>query len=241
LAKPGDIFKVVTKSEFRKGASLHNVPAATSDRLVTQGAINIIVKADTHSSKEALLGAIDKLSLRTAKEFEKEFNVIYSSVGDVNESDVDLALNTGSSIFALHVKQEANAGTAAQRAGVNIAMFGIIYKLLDRLEEIAQGAREIKYIKQKTGDAVVRRVFKIKNLGVIAGCYVKDGLFSRDGLIVAWRGKEKIGEGKIKSLQREKKNVKEVHAGYECAFMIDGMDDWEVEDRVECFIEVPEK
>ncbi len=242
LAQAGDAFEVVSKAEFRK-ASLSTLrgPASAAARFVPEGAINIIIKADTHSSKEALLGAIDKLSVRTAKEFEKEFNVLYSGIGDINESDVDLAVITGASIFALHVKKESNAATAAQHAGVKIATFDIIYKLLDRLQEVAQGARKIKYTQKKTGEAVVRRVFKIKGLGVIAGCYVKDGVFSREGSVVAWRGNQKIGEGKITSLQRDKKNVKEVHSGYECAFMIEGMDDWEVEDRVECFIEVPEK
>jgi len=94
--------------------------------------------------------------------------------------------------------------------------------------------------KTKIGEAVVLRVFDIKNVGVIAGCAVKDGRCSRDSSLVIWRGKNKIGEGTIKSLQREKKTVKEVHAGFECGFLIDGFSDWAVDDRVECFLEVLE-
>ena len=129
----------------------------------------------------------------------------------------------------------------AQKQGITIEQFDIIYKLLERLEAIAEGAKEIKMVREKTGEAVVRRVFDIKGLGVIAGCYVTDGRFTKDGNVIIWRGKQKIGQGKIKSLQRDKKAVKEVHAGYECGFIIDGVTDWAVDDRVECFIEVPEK
>ncbi len=76
-------------------------------------------------------------------------------------------------------------------------------------------------------------------MGVIAGSYVKNGRFVREGRIIAWRGKEKIGEGKIKSLERDKKAVKEVHTGFEFAFLVEGIDDWQIDDRAECFIEVP--
>ncbi len=84
------------------------------------------------------------------------------------------------------------------------------------------------------------KVFDIKNVGVIAGAQVKDGRFSKDGTVVVWRGRQKVGEGKIRSLQRDKKTVKEVHTGFECAFIIDNISDWQVDDRVECYLEVPE-
>jgi translation initiation factor IF-2 len=87
----------------------------------------------------------------------------------------------------------------------------------------------------------LRRVFDIKGLGVIAGCYVKDGRITKDSTVVVWRGNQKIGEGSIKTLQRDKKAVKEVHSGYECAFMIDGVSDFQVDDRIECFVQVAEK
>ena len=105
------------------------------------------------------------------------------------------------------------------------------------LEEKLQGAKEVEIIRTKIGEAVVRRVFNIKNIGVIAGSYVKDGRFTRNGIVVAWRGTEKIGEGKIISLQREKKNVKEVHAGFECGFVVEGITDWAEDDRAECYVE----
>ncbi len=168
--------------------------------------------------------------------------VTHSDLADVAgiESDVDFAASTGAMLVGLHVKAESNAAGLAKREGISIKLFDIIYKLLEYLEERAEQAKEIKMIDKKIGEAVVRKVFDIKKLGIIAGCYVKEGLFSRDGKVVVWRGTQKIGEGKITSLQREGKTVKEVHTGYECAFMAEGLEDFAEDDRVECFISVPE-
>ena len=94
-------------------------------------------------------------------------------------------------------------------------------------------------VRTKIGEAEVRRVFDVKNIGVIAGCYIKEGVFSRDGFVIGWHGRQKIGEGKIRSLQRDKKSVKEVHAGYECGFIVEGIDTWHEGDRVECYIDKP--
>ena len=94
-------------------------------------------------------------------------------------------------------------------------------------------------ISKKIGEATVLKVFDIKDLGIIAGAHVKTGRFIKDGKVIVWRGKHKVGEGTIKGLQRDRKTVKEVHAGFECAFLVDGFDTWEVDDRVECFQEIP--
>jgi translation initiation factor IF-2 len=240
LPNAGDLFTVVSKEEFKKvrvqQSSDQRSDAAVRGFIAQSGDINMILKTDTNSSKEAILSSLHTL----AKKFEKKFSTIHAAVGDVNESDVTLAATTGSLVFAYNVKAEPNALSLAQKLGVTIRTYEIIYKLLESLQEIAEGAREVKMVRTKIGEATVRQVFNIKGLGVIAGCYVKDGRFTRDGSVVAYRGKQKIGEGKIKSLQREKKVVKEVHAGYECGILIDGIDAWEVDDRVECFVEMPE-
>ena len=216
------------------GALKKVVPPAAR-KLLVEGAKNLIVKLIANSSKEALLESIAKVSSKV----KKGFNIISAGVGDINESDVMLAADTGSDIYSLHIKSEPNAQLMAQRLSVHIASFGIIYKLLEALEKVAESNKEIKMIKKKIGEAVVRKVFDIKNIGVIAGCYVKDGIINRDCTIVAYRGKQKVGEGKISSLQREKKTVKEVHAGFECGFMVQDFNDWQPDDRVECFIQVP--
>ncbi len=237
LPEAGDFFEVVTKDHYLKAKSSSGEiqKAVPAQAFAKENAINLIIKTDTNSSKEALLGSIAKIS----KGFDKQFNIVHAGIGPVSESDIALAATTGAAIFSLHVKAAPNVPAIAQKEGVTLEFFDIIYKLLERLEEVAEGAKEIEYVKEKIGEAEVRRVFDIKGLGVIAGCYVKDGRFTRDSQLVIWRAGRKIGEGPIKSLQRDKKVVKEVHAGYECAFIIDGYTDWAEGDTVQAFIEVP--
>ncbi|MCK5632552.1 translation initiation factor IF-2, partial [bacterium] len=235
LPEAGDFLRVVSQREYKKSrSSKSSIEKSVSKVVAVEGDINIIVKTDTKSSREALLGSIAKLS----KKLEKGFHIIHSAVGDINESDIALASTTGSRIVGLHIKAEPNAATLARRNFIHIQLYDIIYKLIEDLEEYSESKKEIKKVNTKIGEAVVLRVFDIKNVGVIAGCAVKDGRCTRNSSLVVWRGKTKVGEGKIKSLQREKKTVKEVHAGFECGFLIDGFADWEVDDRVECYLEI---
>jgi translation initiation factor IF-2 len=236
LPNAGDFFESLSKKDARK-------PRAEVEQEVNQGvvlrekAIKLIVKTDTISSKEALLDSITKLSKKIKH---LDIAIIASGVGDITERDVTLASNTGAAIIGLHVKTEPNAVQLAQRLSLSISLFDIIYKLLEYLQESAEKKKEVKMISKKVGEAVIRKVFDIKKLGIVAGCAVKDGIFVRTGSVVVWRGKHKVGEGLITSLQREGKNVKEVHAGFECAFMAEGLIDFAEDDRVECFITTPE-
>ena len=91
-------------------------------------------------------------------------------------------------LITLHVKSEPNAVLLAQRLDVQIISFDIIYKLLEYLQELSKGMEPVKMVRTKTGEAMVRKVFDIKNLGVIAGSYLKDGVFTRDGFVMIWRG-----------------------------------------------------
>lgn len=236
LPDAGDLFKAMTKDEVRKERYDERSTSSTM-RATQEEAINLVIKVDTNSSKEALLDAIHKLSSKS----EIGFNVVYAGVGNISEGDVELAFSTNSDIIALHTKSESNALALAQQRGVSIQLFDVIYKLLEMLEERAEKEKKVEMERVKIGTAVVRRVFDIKGIGVVAGSYVQDGRFTRDGIVMAWRGNEKIGEGKITSLQRDKKTVKEVHSGFECGFVVDGVTDWQEDDRAECYIEVPKK
>lgn len=234
----GDSFRVVSKDEYlRMKSGGENKASLAGKRFMYENGINIIVKADNHSSLEAIVEGIDRLS----KKQQKGFNILRQDIGDINEGDIEFAFNTGSRIICFNVKTESNAEVLAGRRKIQILYFGIIYKLLEDLEAIAQAAKDIEMVRTKIGEAVVLRVFDIKKVGVIAGALMRDGRFTRDGSVVIWRGKTKIGEGKITSLQRDKKSVKEVFAGFECAFMVDGFSDWAQDDRVECFIDIPKK
>ncbi len=237
LPEVGDYFEVIKKDEYVQAKIARGAHKVTSRQLTHQEGINLLIKTDSNSSKEAILDSISKLSKKSAK----KVNIVFSGVGDISESDVELAFNTGSNIIGLHVKAEANAIVLARRRNVSITLFDIIYKLLEQLEEQTKEEKEVVTVETKIGEAIVLRVFDIKGVGVVAGAYVREGRFSRDGKVMVWRGKEKIGEGKIVSLQREKKVVKEVHAGYECGFRVEGFDAWQVDDRAECYLSLPKK
>jgi translation initiation factor IF-2 len=234
----GDFFKVIQKDEYLKAKSSGEDKASLAGkRFMYQNGINLLVKADNHSSLEAIVEGIDRLS----KKQKKGFNILRQEVGDVNEGDIEFAFNTGARIICFNTKTETNAHVLADRRKVSILYFGIIYKLLEDLEKIIEAAKDIEMVKSKIGEAYVLRVFDIKKVGVIAGSVVRDGRFTRDGFAMIWRGKTKVGEGKITSLQRDKKTVKEVFTGFECAFMVDGFTDWAEDDRVECYIDIQKK
>lgn len=237
LPSVGELFKVVPEVEYRKAKSSQSKLTATQQQIFSEAAqkFNIILKADTRSSLEALHESFKKFSQKTVK----NIVLIRSTVGDISESDALLAESTGAVIIGFNVKAESNATLVARKSSVQIHLFGVIYKLLEKLEKMAVKKQEIKMELVKTGQATVLKVFDIKKLGVIAGCVVNEGLFSAKGIVVALRGKQEIGRGKIKSLQREKKVVKEVHTGFECGFIVEGFGDWQVDDIAECYINQP--
>jgi translation initiation factor IF-2 len=237
LPEVGSLFKVVTYDEYAKAKDVLSDRKMGSQKIVTAGALNLIIKTDSISTKEALLGAMDKI----AKNVGKEFNIVNAGIGPVSESDVALADSTGSSILTLHVKPEVNAALLARHNNVSIEIFDIIYKLLEYLEVRIKGKKEVVMVKTKIGQAIVRAVFTIKNVGVVAGCYVSEGRFTRDGSVIIYRRNKEIGAGLIKSLQRDRKTVKEVHTGFECGFLVAGFEDFAIDDRIDCYIEEPAK
>ena len=238
LPNVGDYLEVVTKDTYlQKRSQAKDATTSAFQSSAQAGALNIILKVDTNSTQEALIESIEKVN----KKSPVPFHVLQSSVGSITESDIELAYNTGSRIIGLHVKLESNAAILAQERGVIIELYDIIYKLLEALEAFSESKKAVEYIREKTGTATVLKVFDIKKIGIIAGCMVNDGIFVRKGIIVTKRNGSKIGEGKITSLQRDKKTVKEVHSGFECGFMAQGFQEWEEGDTVECYIEVPKK
>lgn len=235
LPRVGDIFEVVSAEELKKTRILEK-PSAVIRPVARENALNLIIKTDSISSQEALLNSLSKMSGKTFK----EIYVVHVGVGAINESDVILASDTKSIIYGLHTKVEPNSVNLAQKMGVTIRLFDIIYKLLEDVALIAEQGKPVKKVLRKVGEATVLKVFDIKNLGIIAGAQVRQGRFTKDCKVTIWRGKNKIGEGMIKSLQRDRKTVKEVHTGFECAFMVEGFAEWQVDDRVECYLEVAE-
>ncbi len=236
LAHSGDLFEVHPQRVIRKG-----VPSAQRADLLKrkaaqkgEGDLYVIVKADNASSREAVVDALSRITSPHGS-----VSVIQSGIGDITESDVIFAEDTGARIYGLHVKVQPNAVELIHKKNVFVKTFDIIYKLIEEVEELIESRKPVEMMLKKIGEATVLKVFDIKNLGIIAGSIVNDGRFVRDGKVIVYRGKVKVGEGKIKGLQRARKAVKEVHKGFECGFLVDGFDAWEVDDRVECYQEVP--
>ncbi len=237
LARVGDAFTVVSAEEFKKmRGKTDDIRAASSAlarQVVPENALNLVIKTDCLSSQEALLTALQKISGTAFK----QFYVVSAGIGAISESDVILAADTKSMIYALHARIEPSAHALGQKLGVTVKLYDIIYKLLENLQELAEQGKPVQKITKKIGEATVIKVFDIKNLGVIAGAHVRSGRFAREGKVIVYRGKHKVAEGSISSLQRDRKSVKEVHSGFEFAFMVDGFTEWQIDDRVECYIE----
>jgi translation initiation factor IF-2 len=237
LPQVGELFEVVSAHELKERLAKEETTGSLISRhALEENTFNIIVKTDSVSSQEALLNALDKVSTKGTK----KISVVYAGVGAIKESDINLAADTHSIIYGLHVKAESKLLHLAQREQVTIKLFDIIYKLLEDIQLLIEQGKPVKMVNKKIGEAVVLKVFDIKKIGIIAGAQVKSGRFVKDAHVVIWRGKNKVGEGTLTSLQRDKKTVKEVHTGFECAFVVDSFVDWLVDDRVECYLSVPE-
>ena len=238
LPEVGSLLEVVTAEQYKteKNKPVEREASLATMHVSSEG-VAIIIRSDNMSSKEAVMGEIAKLSKKSFK----PLHVVSAGIGMVTENDVELAHETHAIIYAFSVKVDRVAALEAQKLGVIIKTHDIIYKLLEDLELLAEQGKPVKKVLKKVGEAVVLKVFDIKGIGIVAGAQVKSGRFIKEGgKVVVYRGKYKVGEGALKSLQRDKKTVKEVQTGFECAFMVDNFSDWIVDDRVECFVEVPE-
>ena len=238
LADAGDVFKVVPFAEYKKAKSdkrvLSDVNYSQLNTFSTGEKVHkVILKVDTNSSREALMQAIQKLS----SEVDENIVIVSATVGNISEGDVSLASTLGATIFGFGVKTDIGAVAIARRLKVSIKSFYIIYHLVDALKLEIEQAREPEIVEEKTGEAVVLKVFNVKRLGVIAGCQVKSGKIVLGGKVVVYRNHDKVGEGVIKTLQKEKRSQKEVAAGFECAFIVDGFSEWQEGDFVENYIQ----
>jgi translation initiation factor IF-2 len=233
LADAGDQFIFATKSDLvRMDQGMHK---NESSSVVGYGAggIKVFVKTDNDSTKEAVVDAIAVVN----KASKKQFDILRAAVGPVTEGDIQTAYSAQADIVVLHSRIDPKAALLAQNKKITIHYFDIIYKMTEFLQQwAASESLQAVTVRKKIGSAEVLRVFDIKNIGVVAGCIVRDGRFVRDALIVILRYGKKVGEGKIKSLQREKRVVKEVHSGFECGFVVDGFSDWIVGDQADCYV-----
>ena len=198
--------------------------------------LNIIVKADVQGSVEAVKQSLLKLSNE-----EVVVKCIHGGVGAINESDVILASASNAIIIGFNVRPDATAKTTAEREGVDVRLYKVIYQAIEDVEAAMKGMLDPVFEEKVIGHAEVRQIFKASAVGNIAGSYVLDGVFQRDCKIRISREGEQIFEGKLASLKRFKDDVKEVKAGFECGLVFEGFDQMQELDIVEAYImvEVP--
>ncbi len=198
--------------------------------------LNIIVKADVQGSVEAVKQSLVKLSNE-----EVVVKVIHGGVGAINESDVILASASNAIIIGFNVRPDPMAKSTAEREGVDVRLYKVIYNAIEDVEAAMKGMLDPIFEEKIIGHAEVRQIFKASGVGNIAGSYVLDGVFERGCKVRVKREGEQIFEGDLASLKRFKDDVKEVKTGYECGLVLDGFNDIQELDIIEAYkmVEVP--
>jgi len=192
--------------------------------------LRIVIKADQGGPAEALADSLGQLSHE-----EVSVDVIHRGVGAITESDILLARASGAIIVGFHVRPDNNARAAAEREGVEIKLYKIIYEAVEDVRAALEGMLRPEEKEVVLGEAEVRDLFKVPRMGVIAGCSVRSGVINRQGRVRVIRDGVEIYDGAIGSLRRFKDDVKEVREGFECGIGVENFNDIKVGDVLECY------
>lgn len=192
--------------------------------------LNIIIKTDVQGSLEALKSSLEKISNDEVK-----VSAIHGGVGGINETDVILAKASDAIVIGFNVRADSNAKALAEREGVDIRLYSVIYDAVDDVTAAMKGMLAPKFKETITGSVEVREVFKITGVGAVAGAYVTSGKAVRNGKVRIYRNNISIYDGNINALKRFKDDVKEVAAGYECGISVVNYNDIKVGDVFEIY------
>ena len=219
-----------TEMANMKKVTLEDLHSQIQEGMVKE--LNIVIKAAVSGSAGAIVDSLEKLSTAAVK-----LKVIHSSVGAITETDVMLAAASNAIIIGFSVRPEPKATDLAQREGVDIRLYNIIYNAIDDIKAAMEGLLEPTLKERILGRAEVRQTFHVSKIGTIAGSYVIDGIMTRqnDGVRVL-RDNVLVYEGKLHSLKRFKDDVREVQSGYECGIGVENFNDIKVGDVIEAFV-----
>jgi translation initiation factor IF-2 len=192
--------------------------------------VAVVVKADVQGSAEAIGVVLGKLGNE-----EVRVRILYSGVGQITESDVQLAKASDGIIIAFNVRANAQARELAHRDGIDVRYYSIIYEVADDIEKLVKGKLAPVHREKFLGYAEIRQVFNITKTGKVAGCYVTEGLVKRGAGVRLLRDHVVIHQGELSQLKRFKDDVREVARGYECGLSFAGFQDLQVGDMVECY------
>ncbi|MEM9534263.1 MAG: translation initiation factor IF-2 [Cyanobacteria bacterium P01_A01_bin.3] len=191
--------------------------------------LNLILKADVQGSVEAILGSLQQLS-----QDEVQIRVLLASPGEVSETDIDLAAASNAIIIGFNTTLAPGARAAADRYGVDIREYDIIYNLLEEITAAMEGLLEPEEVEEWLGQVEVRMLIQIGK-GVVAGSYVQSGKVQRNAFVRVMRGGDRVYEGRIDSLKRFKEDVREVASGFECGISLDNFNGWQEGDVLEVY------
>ena len=211
-------------------ASLEKIYSRITEHQGEVQDVNIVLKADTTGSAEAVKASLDKLS-----NDQVHINVIHSSAGAITNNDVMLASASNAIIYGFNVRPTAMVSAKAEEAGVEIRLHRIIYALIEEMENAMKGMYKKEKVEQILGQAEVRTLIKISKIGTVAGSYVTSGVIKANALVRVLRNGVIVYEGKLGSLKRFKDDAKEVKEGFECGITIENFNDLKEQDVIEAY------
>jgi translation initiation factor IF-2 len=249
VPKAGDLVKVVKEERTARAISEKRTQEAKQRELsrptrplslddlsmmIRDGEIkelNVVLKTDVQGSIEPIVNSIEHLDQEGLK-----VNVIHAAAGNINESDINLALASDAIVLGFRNTADNAARRMADMEELDIQIYEIIYELVDDVEKALKGMLEPTYKQMLMGEAEVRQLFEISSLGTIAGCYVTRGLARRNAKVRVVRDNTVLHDGSIDSLKRFTEDVREVRQNFECGIKVDGFDALQVGDRLQFYV-----
>ncbi len=224
------------RKEYQRIGQASTVIKVTLDNMneiISQGGLKelkIIIKTDVRGSAEAIKESLEKLSTVDVK-----LNVIHAGTGAIVDTDVMLASASNALVVGFHVRANPRTLALADKEGVQIKYYSIIYDVVNEIKAAMEGLLEPEKVEKNVGKLEIRDIFKISKVGNIAGCMVTSGKIQKNNLIRVVRDNVVIFDGKLRSLKRVKDDVSEVLTGFECGILVDGFNDFVVGDEIEVY------
>jgi len=218
-----------TNLQLKKKLSVENLFQQAADGSAKK-ILNVVLRADVQGSLEALKAALMKIESKKA-----ELNIIFTGVGEISESDVQLAAASKAVVLGFHTQIESHADILVKQLGVQVRLHDIIYHAIDDIKLLLAGILDKIAVETEKGKAEVRATFKSSQHGIIAGCQAIEGTIIRKNPVRVRRGKEAIWKGTVSSLKRVKEDVSEVTKGLECGIVLNGFDSFEIGDIIESY------
>ncbi|OQA21309.1 MAG: Translation initiation factor IF-2 [Chloroflexi bacterium ADurb.Bin360] len=226
--KRSDEARAAVQVVQRRPLSLDEISARIREGQAKE--LAIVLKTDVQGSIEPIVNSLQRLIVG-----EVRLNIIHAAAGNITESDVSLAVASEGTVLGFRVNVDGAAQRIADDENVAINIYEIIYNLIDDVEKAMKGLLDPVYQPKVLGQAEVRAVFNIPKLGRVAGCMVTEGIIRRNARVRVWRGDKMLREGGFASLKRFEKDVREVREGFDCGVRVEGFDEVEIGDRLECF------